>query len=186
MEAVAKVTFVVVLAVACAACSPSQNPSPQPTPTTSVQPSMSVPTPSGSAIPMTAPGSAGSSDLADVAPPTNGPTLGRLLQRPAFAKAFESMDGASKLPSWVRQGGVATPSRRMQVDGKTMWLADACESSQCDTGELWLLVDPDSHTTQGLFEEQTGDTDAAAGKLIWLGSPDATVRTFLKEHIAEN
>lgn len=176
MNVIAKFSFVAVLAVMCAACSQSQNPLQAPAPAASVQSS-------ARAIPMAAPGSSG---LADVAPPENGPTLARLMQRPAFAKTFEAMDGASQLPAWVRQGGVETPSQKVQVGGKTLWLAHACESSQCDNAELWLLIDTGSHTTQGLFEDEAGQKGATVEKLVWLGKPDATVQTFLKEHIAED
>lgn len=185
MNVIARISSAALFSPVCAACSQSQNPPPAPVSTALMPAPPSAQAPAR-AIPMVTPVSTGSSATADVAPPASGLTLARLMQRPEFAKAFESMDGASQLPAWVREGGVATPSRKVQVDGKTMWLVHACESSQCDTGELWLLIDADSHTMQGLFQAQTGQNGATVGKLVWLGNPDAAVRTFLKEHIAGN
>lgn len=184
MSLIAKLSVVTMLGLACAACSSNNG-----TPASSAAPVASASSasmaPPASAIPMTAP-VAGASSTAPVAAPGNGPSLTQAMQRPGFAKAFEEMDGASALPAWVKTGGVSTPASKVTVDGKTMWLAEACQTADCKDDQLFLLIDPENHSMQGLFVENSGSAGASVRKLVWLGKPDAATQEYLKDRITKD
>jgi hypothetical protein len=169
MKQLAKLTVVAIVGVACAAC--SNSPAPATPPVASAPPA--------SAILMHAPVAGASADAA----PATGPALDRIMQRPGFAQAFASMDGAAALPAWAKRGGVDSPSQRVEVDGKTLWLAQACETQACQGGKLLLLIDPAAHSMRGVLVEQSGDSGASVQQLTWLGKPDANVQAFLKGHV---
>lgn len=183
MSLIAKLSVAVVLGVACAACS-SNNATPASSAPAASASSVNA-APPASAIPMTAP-AAGASSSAPVATPANGPSLTEAMQRPGFAKAFQEMDGASELPAWVKTGGVSTPSSRVTVDGNAMWLAEACQTTDCKGDQLFLLIDPANHLMQGLFVETSGSEGASVRKLVWLGKPDAAMQEFLKDRAAKD
>lgn len=181
MNAVAKLSVIAVFGLVCVACSNPQNPQEQPQP--SATPSSAPP---ASAIPMMAPASGTSDALPPPPPLANGPALDVIMQRPAFAQAFKDMDGSAALPAWVRHGGVSAPTERVEVDGRKMWLAQTCESEDCNGSQAFLLIDPAAHTMQGLFVQVSGSEDASVQKLTWLGKPDAAVQSFLKDRIAHD
>jgi Inhibitor of vertebrate lysozyme (Ivy) len=176
MNVVARFSVVVVLGLACAACSHDRSAAQTP-------PASAAPTaPPASAIPMSAPASA-----AAVTPPVAGPALSLLMRRPGFASAFSAMDGAASLPAWTKQGGDdSTPSERVQVDGKTMLLAHACDPADCGSGRLLLLIDTQSRAMQGVFVEDSGSAGASVQQIIWLGKPDAATQAFLKDHLTQH
>lgn len=178
MKLVARLSIVTVFGLACAACSNTQSP-----PRTSAPPA-AIPPPA-SAIPMTAPAS-GTSNALPPLPPVKGPALDVILQRPAFAKAFDAMDGSASLPAWVKQEGVSTPSTQVVVDGRKLWLAQTCKTADCQGSQLLLLVGLASHTMQGLFVQVSGGEAASVRKLTWLGRPDAAEQDFLKDRIARD
>lgn len=173
MKQLAKLTVAAIVGVACAAC--SNAPAPATPPVASAAPPASV-------IPMHAPVAGDSADAA-AAPRATGPTLAQFMQRSGFAQAFDAMDGASTLPAWTRQGGVDSPSQRVEVDGKTMWLAQACETQACQGNELLVLIDPAAHALHGVLVQESGDAGASVQQLKWLGQPDANVQAFLKGHV---
>ena len=176
MNPVMKLSAVALFGVACAACSNNAPP-----PATSAPAATSTPTPpAASAIPMQAASAASSSTTP--APPslTTGPSLAVILQRPSFAQAFADMDGAFALPAWAKGGNDSSPSARVQVEGKTMWLSHVCQSADCQSGQLFLLTDPAQHAMQGLLVESSGSANDSVRKLTWLGKPDASVQAFLK------
>lgn len=186
MNTILKIAALAMLASVCVACSQNQNAA---TPVaSSASASTPVPAassrepgPASSAIPMLPP-------TASVAPvsamPANGPSLGTILQRPAFAKAFETMRGASALPAWVKAGDADAPSMRVKVDGRTMWLSHVCRTADCQGDQLFLLTDPARQAMHGLFVETSGKTGASTRKLTWLGNPDAAAKSFLKDRIS--
>lgn len=174
MKQLSKLIAVTLFGAACAACSSSQPPT---APVASAPPA--------SAIPMTAP-VAGASVDATIAPPASGPTLDQIMQRPGFTQAFEAMEGASALPAWAKHGGVYAPSQRVEVGGKTMWLAQACETQACQSGELLVLIDPTEHAMQGVLVQVSGDAGARVRQLTWLGEPDAAVQAVLNAHATQS
>jgi hypothetical protein len=186
VNTILKIAALAMLASVCVACSQNQNA------TTPVASSASAstpvpaassrePGPASSAIPMLPP-------TASVAPvsamPANGPSLGAILQRPAFAKAFETMPGASAVPAWVKTGDADAPSMRVKVDGRTMWLSHVCRTADCRGDQLFLLTDPARQAMQGLFVETSGKSGASTRKLNWLGNPDAAAKSFLEARIS--
>ncbi|TAN07023.1 MAG: hypothetical protein EPN38_06940 [Rhodanobacteraceae bacterium] len=184
MNLIVKLSVVALLGAACAACS---NPNQAPATSTPATPAPTTPsqTPAASAIPMQAAPAAGASAATTVAPPATGPALGTIMQRPSFQQTFAAMDGAASLPDWARTGGgTNTPSSKVQLDGQTVWLAHACQTSACADGQLYLLVNPVAHTMQGLFIESSGTAGASVQKLTWLGKPDAATRAYLKGQAA--
>ncbi|TAN07137.1 MAG: hypothetical protein EPN36_02735 [Rhodanobacteraceae bacterium] len=182
MNILAKLAVVGLSGLACAACSSNRG---APPPLASAPVASSPAAPAASAIPMQAPAS-GALSAAPIAPPSNGPALSVILQRPSFAKAFAAMDGASSLPAWAKSGNTAAPTSKVQVDGQEMWLAHGCETTSCQTGQLFLLVEPATHTMQGLLVETTGSAGASVQKFTWLGKPDAATQTFLKGQLAHD
>ncbi|MGH8184258.1 MAG: Ivy family c-type lysozyme inhibitor [Rhodanobacteraceae bacterium] len=173
------------LAGAClvmAACSSHHG---VPPPSASAPAAPGTTAPAASAIPMQAP-AANASSAVPIAPPSHGPALGVILQRPSFAKAFAGMDGASSLPAWAKPGNTATPTAKVQVGGQAMWLAHTCETTSCQTGQMLLLVDPATHTMQGLLVETSGTAGASVQKLTWLGKPDAATQAYLKGKLAHD
>ncbi|HET7930748.1 MAG TPA: Ivy family c-type lysozyme inhibitor [Rhodanobacteraceae bacterium] len=173
MKQMARLIAVMVFGAACAACSKSQAPAAPPVSSA----------PPASAIPLHAPAASASADAAAAAP-ANGPSLAKIMQRPGFAQAFAAMDGAVDLPAWARQGHGDAPSQRVEVDGKTQWLAQACEAQACQSGELLVLIDPAAHAMQGVLVQQSGDAGASVRQLKWLGKPGAEMQAFLKGHLA--
>jgi len=181
MDLFVKLSAVALLGLSCAACSNNNNapPSAASAPTAST-----TPPPATSAIPMQAP-SSGSSSATPAPPPlTTAPSLAVILQRPGFAKAFADMDGASALPAWAKGGDNAAPSKRVQMEGKTMWLSHVCQAADCKGGQLFLLTDPAQHAMQGLLVESSGSANDSVRKLTWLGKPGASVQAFLKAQMA--
>jgi hypothetical protein len=180
MNLFVKLSTIALFGVACAACSNDN----APPPAASAPAASSTTPPAASAIPMQAP-AAGSSAATPVFPtPARAPSLAVILQRPAFAKAFADMDGAAALPEWAKGSDTSTPSARVQVEGKTMWLSHVCEAADCRGGQLFLLTDPAQHAMQGLLVEASGGSGDSVRKLTWLGKPDATVQAFLKTQVA--
>lgn len=177
MNLFAKLSAVALFGVACAACSNNNAPPPA---ASEPAASTTTPPPAASAIPMQAPSSASSSATPAPPPLNTGPSLAVILQRPSFAKAFADMDGASALPAWAKGGNDSSPSARVQVEGKTMWLSHVCQSAECQSGQLFLLTDPAQHAMQGLLVESSGSANDSVRKLTWLGKPDASVQAFLK------
>lgn len=169
MKQLATLTVAALFGVACAACSKSPAPATAPV----------APAPPASAIPMHAPTPGAAAGAAE-APPANGPSLDRIMQRPGFAQAFDAMDGAAALPAWAKQGGTASPSQHVEVDGKGMWLAQSCATQGCRNGELLVLIDPAARSMQGVLVQESGDAGASVRQLKWLGKPDATVQAFLQ------
>jgi hypothetical protein len=90
------------------------------------------------------------------------------------------MDGASALSAWAKGGNDASPSARVKVEGRTMWLSHVCQAADCQGGQLFLLTDPAQHAMQGLLVEASGGSGDSVHKLVWLGKPDASVQAFLK------
>jgi hypothetical protein len=180
MNILAKLFVVALFGAACAACSNNNTPPP----TTSVPAAPSATPPAASAIPMQAP-TAGSTATTQVLPiPARAPSLAMILQRPAFAKAFADMDGTSALPEWAKGSDDPTPSTRVQVEGRTMWLSHVCEAGDCQGGQLFLLTDPARHAMRGLLVEAAGGSGDSVRKLTWLGKPDAAARAFLEAQVA--
>jgi uncharacterized lipoprotein YbaY len=176
MNLFVKLSAVALLGIICAACSNNS----APPPAASAPAASSAASPAASAIPMQAPTS-GSSSATPALPPLNrGPSLSVILQRPGFAQAFADMDGASALPAWAKSGNDASPSARVKVEGKTMWLSHVCQAADCQGGQLFLLTDPAQHAMQGLLVEASGGSGDSVHKLVWLGKPDASVQAFLK------
>lgn len=186
MNPIVKLAVVAAFGATCAACShggaPAQAAKPSAAPASSRAP---TPTPSGPVISMVAPAS-GTSSSALTSPPVTAPTLAESMQRPAFAEAFDAMDGASSLPAWTKRGGVALASKRVEVDGESMWLAQTCQAQGCQTGRLFVLIDPATHAMHGLLVKASGRAGAHVQRLTWLGKPDATVRSFLKQHVSND
>lgn len=178
MKTISKMLAVASFGALCAACSPSQPPATQP------EASAPPPAPAASAIPLQPPAPAAST--AEAVAPTRGPTLSAMLQRPAFAEAFHAMDGADALPAWARDGGVSSPSQRVEIDGTPMWLAESCESEGCQDGRLLLLFDGQRHLMQGLLIDVSGQPGARVQQLVWLGHPDAMTQAFLKAQSASD
>lgn len=175
-----KLSVVALFGVACAACSNNAPP-----PATSAPAASSTTSPSAaSAIPMQASPSGSSSATPALPPLTGGPSLAVILQRPGFAQAFADMDGAAALPEWAKGGNDASPSARVQVEGKTMWLSHVCQAAGCQGSQLFLLTDPAQHAMQGLLVEASGGAGDSVRKLVWLGKPDASVQAFLKARMA--
>lgn len=185
MRIVTKMIPPVLFALGCAACSSQQAPAPATQPVPAATTRAAAPAPAD-AIPLSAPASGGSSSTVQAETRDKGPSLADMLRRPAFAKAFASVEGASRLPAWVGQGGVSTPSEQVQVEGSTVWLAHECKTDDCGDGEIWLLIDQDTRMIQGVFVDEHGDSSAQVRELVWLGNPDAATRTFLKQRIAED
>lgn len=182
MNLFVKLSTIALFGIACAACSNGHAPPP-----VASSPAASNPaSPAASAIPMQAPMEGASSESPVPPPLANGPSLAVILQRPGFAQAFAGMDGASALPTWVKGGGDAAPSARVQVEGKTMWLSHVCEAADCQGGQLFLLTDPARHAMQGVLVEASGAADDSVRKLTWLGKPDAPVQSFLKGRMARD
>lgn len=177
MNLFVKLSAVALFGVACAACSNGN----APLPATSAPAASSATPPAASAIPMQAPAAGSTSETPAPSPLSNGPSLAVIMQRPSFAKAFADMDGGSALPAWAKGGDVSTPSARVQVDGKTMWLSHVCQAADCQSGQLFLLTNPARQTMQGLLVEASGGTGDSVRKLTWLGKPDAPVQSFLKQ-----
>ena len=180
MDLFVKLSAVALFGVACAACSNDD----APPPAASAPATSSATPPPASAIPMQAPAAGASSETPAPPPLSNGPSLAVIMQRPTFAKAFADMDSASALPAWAKDDGNATPSARVQVEGRTMWLSHICQAADCQDGQLFLLTDPAQHAMQGLLVEASGGTGDSVRKLTWLGKPDATVQAFLKTQVA--
>jgi hypothetical protein len=176
MNVLMKFSVVALFGIACAACSNNAPPPAASAPAAS----STTPPPAASAIPMQAPAAGTSTATPEPPPPANGPSLAVILHRPSFAKAFADMDGASALPVWAKGSDNAAPSARVQVEGKTMWLSHACESADCQSGQLFLLTDPAQQTMQGLLIESSGGANDSVRKLTWLGKPDAATQAFLK------
>lgn len=179
MNLFVKLSAVALLGVACAACSNNN----APPPAASAPAASSATPPAASAIPMQAPAAGSSSGMPAPPPLSNGPSLAVILQRPGFAQAFADMDGASALPAWAK-GGSATPSARVQVAGKTLWLSHVCEAADCQGGQLFLLTDPALHAMQGLLVEASAGAGDSVRRLVWLGKPDAAAQSFLKARLA--
>ena len=173
MKLIIKLLSVALLGLACAACSSSHSPAPVASAATSA-----APVPVGS-IKMQAPAAAG----AEATPAEAGPELAVLLKRPGFAHAFEAMDGAAGLPAWVKSGGVSQPSEQVQVGGQSMWLANACEDANCNSGRLLVLIDQQDHKLQGVFVQGSGSSGASVQQYTWLGDPDANAKAFLQGRV---
>lgn len=175
----AKLTLMALAGVTCAACSSHPD---VPAPTASAPPtSTSVAALVASAIPM----QASASGATSVAPPSSAlpsraPSLRVILQRPAFAKAFAAMDGASALPAWVNTADQSQPSTLVQVGDQAMWLSRVCGVSGCQGGQLFVLTDPAAQKMQGLLVVADGTPGATVRQLTWLGQPDAALQSFLK------
>lgn len=174
MHGSSKFVALVVLGAACAACSQQQ-------PATSAPTSAAASAPAVSAIPLKAPGAAGA-DAAAVG--VQGPSLADMLKRPAFATAFNAMDGAASLPAWVKGEGTATHLQHVQVGGKPMLLAHACATIDCNGGQVYLLIDGPDHVIQGVLVQASGDAGASVQQLTWLGKPDADAQAWLKGQMA--
>lgn len=179
MNLFVKLSAVALLGAACVACSNND----VPPPAASAPAASSATPPAASAIPMHAPSSGSSSAIPAPPPLTRGPSLTVILQRPSFAKAFADMDGASVLPAWAKGSNDSSPSARVQVEGKTMWLSHVCQAADCRDGQLFLLTDPAQHAMQGLLVEASGGAGDSVRKLVWLGKPDASVQAFLKAQV---
>lgn len=128
---------------------------------------------------------ASASGATSVAPPSSAlpsrePSLRVILQRPAFAKAFAAMDGASALPAWVNTADQSQPSTRVQVGDQAMWLSRVCGVSGCQGGQLFVLTDPAAQKMQGLLVVADGTPGATVRQLTWLGQPGAALQSFLK------
>lgn len=184
MDVFVKVSLLAGVCLAMTACS-NNHATPTPVASTPAASASAAAAPAASAIPMQAPAS-GASSAAAIAPPSQGPALGVILQRPSFAKAFADMDGASSLPAWAKSSDTSAPTEKVQVDGQTMWLAHACEATDCQTGQLFLLIDLPNHTMQGLLVETSGGAGASVQKFTWLGKPDAAAQAFLKGKLARD
>lgn len=182
MNVLMKLSVIALFGAACAACS---NDAPPPG---SSAPAASGTTPSAaaSAIPMQAPAASSSSATPAPPAPANGPSLAVILQRPSFAKAFTDMDGASTLPVWAKGGGDSTPSARVRVEGKTMWLSHVCQAPGCQGSQLFLLTDPAQHAMQGVLVESSGGANDSVRKLTWLGQPGPATQAFLKQQMARD
>ena len=181
MNLFVKLSAVASLGFVCAACANNS----APPPAASAPAASSATPPAASAIPMQAPSSASSSATPAPPPLTTGPSLAVILQRPSFAKAFADMDGAAALPAWAKGGNDSSPSARVQVEGKTMWLSRVCQAADCQGGQLFLLTDPAQHAMQGLLVESSGSVNDSVRKFTWLGKPDAAVQAFLKQQAAK-
>lgn len=183
MHPVSKLVIVAAFGLTCAACS-SNHGAPA---TGSSAPAASIPTaPPASAIPMQAPPASSASNASPEAPPlTTAPAFGVIMQRPSFANAFAAMDGAAKLPAWVKASDATNPSTRVQVEGNPMWLAHVCKTTACAGGQMFLLIDPSDHTMQGVFVETSGSAGASVRKLTWLGKPDPAAQKFLEAQAAQ-
>ncbi len=111
-----------------------------------------------------------------------------LLQKPAFAKAMQDMDGADKLPDWVADGGTATPAEMVEVGGKSLLAAQACKPHECPSEQVLVLYDQDAGTMQGVFvHDPSPGVDAGVSDqadMTWLGKPDDAVKTWLKQQVA--
>lgn len=181
MNPFVKLLLVAVLGAACAACSNSNQAS---APAGSA-PAAAGSAPAASAIPLQAPESGASAGV-EVTPPVNGPTLADFLRRPSFQQTFAALDGAAALPAWAKAGGGNdAPASKVEVGGQSVWLTHACETSACQGGQLYVLIDTAAHTMQGLFVESTGSTGATVQKLTWLGKPDAAAQAYLKAQVPQ-
>lgn len=194
MNALVKSMMVATVGVIVAACSPQQASSPAAstpaaTAATVATPSASAPAThasSASALTMQAPPAGATSDDAPLPPPAHGPSLDAILQRGDFAQAFAAINGAASLPAWVAHAGSATPSERVTIDGKPMWLVQTCGDADCQSGQLLLLVDPAAHAMHGLFVANSGGSGASVQKLTWLGTPDAAQQALLAARAARD
>lgn len=110
-----------------------------------------------------------------------------LMQKPEFTDAFAAMDGADKLPDWVRQGGTATPTETVDVDGKSLLAAQACKPHDCPSEQILVLYDQDADTMQGVFvRDSAPGADAGVSDqadMTWLGKPDDATRAWLKQRV---
>lgn len=176
MHLALKLVIPAVLGLAGVACSQQQPASSAP-----VASSGSAAGPAVSAIPLTAPAPGVTAD-SPVTHAVQGPSLEEMLKRPAFAKAYQTMDGASTLPDWASHGS-PTPSQRVEVEGKPMLLAQACKASDCAGEQMLLLVDAPDHVLQGVLVSSSGSAGASVQQLAWLGQPDATVQAFLRSQL---
>lgn len=178
MRSSSKLFVVAAFGLICVACSTQHDAPPPPVASSAPSRPVDPSAPPVSAVPMHLP----TSGTPSISPP-HGPTLSDAMRRPSFEKSFAAVEGASSLPAWVRTGGVATPSTKVQVDGKTMWLAHACETAACRDSQLFLLIDPAAHTIQGLFVEASGSAKASVQKFTWVGKPDTAEQAFLKDQL---
>lgn len=175
MSSISKFVVTAAFALACAACSQ------QPATTSAPAGAIASAAPPASAIPLTAPGASAATPRAATAP---GPSLAEMLKRPGFARAFDAMDGASTLPAWAKGAGAATPSQHVEVGGKSMLLAHVCESTDCNDGQLFVLVDPADHVLQGVLVQSSGSAGASVQQLAWLGKPGPDAQAYLKGQAA--
>lgn len=183
MKSIVKVSSVALLGLAAAACSSGHHSA---TPVASAS-SSAAPAPVGS-IKLHAPAASAAVAVAgergSTAPTAPGPELAGMLKRPGFAHAFEAMDGASALPAWIKSGGVSQPSEQVQVGGKSMWLANACEDAGCGSGRVLVLIDQQDRKLQGVFVQGSGSSGASVQQYTWLGDPDAAAKAFLQGRVA--
>ena len=180
MNVFVKLSAVALFGATCSACSNNS----APPPAVSAPAASTTAPPAASAIPMQAPAADSSSETPAPPPLTAGPSLAVILQRPSFAKAYADMDGASALPAWLKGAGDAAPTARVQVDGRTMWLAHICRTADCQGDQVLLLTDPARQAMQGLLVQASGSAGDSVRKLIWLGKPRAQVRSFLQAQAA--
>lgn len=113
--------------------------------------------------------------------------LADLMQNPEFYDAFGAMAGSDKLPTWVSEGGTATPVKTVTVDGQSFLKAQACRPEGCPGAQIVLLYDKDAHTMQGVFvkDPATGVKAKVSDKAewTWLGHPDDAVKAWLKHDL---
>lgn len=118
---------------------------------------------------------------------SNSQYLYNLMQQPAYAAAFTSMDGSSQLPGWVRTGGTSIPTRTVQIDGQSYLAAQACKPHACAGQQVILLYNKADSTMRGVFVNDPAPTPNVGisdqAELTLLGHPDAAVKAWLKHEL---
>lgn len=118
-----------------------------------------------------------------------GPYLSDLLKRPDFAAAFETLAGARELPAWTRDGGTATPVRKITLDGRTLLVTHGCKPHDCAGERLVLAYDEQGHALWGVFaraRREQPDADESNDELSWLGEPGAELKAALQKWLYQS
>lgn len=118
-----------------------------------------------------------------------GPYLSDLLKRADFAAAFNTLAGARELPAWTRDGGTATPARKVMLDGRALLLTHGCKPHDCASERLVLAYDEQGHAMWGVFARARSDqrdADESNDELSWLGEPGAELKAVLKQWLYQS
>lgn len=120
--------------------------------------------------------------LAQESGETTSPTLGQLLNEPAYFNAWRSMFGSETMPDWTTDyaetlDGPPVPSIPVTVDDQTYSLAFTCKPNECEEHQLFVLFDPAGNEAWGLLATpETGIT--------WLGRPNGRIRSAIKSALS--